>query len=145
MQFSKRRWVSFFGLAAFFCIFSVNILSGQGADEYKIKSVFFDGGSYYIDYEQREEIMQFLEGEILENYEIHIHSHTDNIGSVEYNNWLSQMRSWYTINFLISKGIPEEKIFIKDHGLFNPEFDNETWEGRSKNRRVDIVLWPLPS
>ena len=120
-------------------------LSAQGVDEYKIKSIFFDGGSYYIDYEQRQEVLQFFEGEILENYEIHIHSHTDNIGSVEFNNWLSQMRSHATIRFLLDNGIPEEKIFIKDHGLFNPEFDNDTWEGRSKNRRVDIVLWPLPS
>lgn len=131
--------------ALFICIGSSVPLAAQGVDEYKIKSIFFDGGSYYIDYEQRQEVLQFFEGELLENYEIHIHSHTDNIGSVEFNNWLSQMRSGATIQFLLDEGIPEEKIFIKDHGLFNPEFDNESWEGRSKNRRVDIVLWPLPS
>ena len=119
--------------------------SAQKEVEYKIKSVYFGGGSFYIDEDQRQEVLDFLEGEILENYEIHIHSHTDNIGSVEFNKRLSRMRSFSARRFILENGIPEEKVFIKDHGLFNPEFDNNTWQGRRQNRRVDIVLWPLPS
>ena len=113
--------------------------------ELKIKSVLFGGGSYYIDEEQGQDLIDFLEGEMLENYEIHIHSHTDNVGSIEFNKRLSQMRSWATKQLLISKNLPKEKIFIKDHGLENPEFDNSTWRGRAQNRRVDVVLFPLPS
>ena len=111
---------------------------------YKIESIFFEGGSYYIDEDQKQKIMEFLEGEILENYEIHIHSHTDNIGSMRYNQWLSEMRSYATYRELQNIGIALDQLFIKDHGLHNPEFDNNTWEGRAQNRRVDIVLWPLP-
>ena len=77
-------------------------------------------------------------------FEIHIHGHTDNIGGVQYNQWLSKMRTGAAYEFLEKDGIPMNKVFLKDHGLHNPEFDNATWDGRLKNRRVDIVLWPLP-
>jgi len=112
--------------------------------EYKTISIFFGGGRYFITDEEKMKVRDFLSKEILGNFEIHIHSHTDNIGGIKFNEWLSKMRSESTLDFLIEDGIPTNKVFIKDHGLFNPEFDNSTWDGRLKNRRVDIVLWPLP-
>lgn len=112
---------------------------------YLIKSIFFRGGSYYIDGEQKEDIIEFLNSQILENYEIHIHSHTDPIGGKEYNEWLSRMRSESTYRMLEIEGFIMDNIYIKDHDFSNPDFDNDTWKGRLKNRRVDIVLWPLPS
>jgi outer membrane protein OmpA-like peptidoglycan-associated protein len=112
--------------------------------EYKTISIFFGGGSYYIEEEEKEKVRDFLSKEILSNFEIHIHGHTDNIGGVQYNQWLSKMRTDAAFDFLEKDGIPMNKVFLKDHGLHNPEFDNSTWDGRLKNRRVDIVLWPLP-
>lgn len=112
--------------------------------EYKTISIYFRGGSYFVFEEEKEKVREFLSKEILSNYEIHIHSHTDNIGGVQYNQWLSKMRSESTYEFLEKDGIPMNKVFIKDHGLEDPNFDNTTWDGRLKNRRVDIVLWPLP-
>ena len=108
-----------------------------------VKSIYFGGGRYYIDEDQKQEIIDFFDTIILENYEIHIHSHTDDIGGAEYNQWLSRMRSRATHMMLLEAGIPLEHLFIKDHGMFDPKFDNNTWDGRLKNRRVDIVLWPL--
>lgn len=112
--------------------------------EYKTISIFFGGGSYYIEEEEKEKVREFLSKEILSNFEIHIHSHTDNIGSVQSNARLSKNRSQSAYDFLEKDGIPMNKVFIKDHGLHDPQFDNGTWEGKLKNRRVDIVLWPLP-
>ena len=138
---------------SFFIFFTLLIVSGVHAQDemlgdsekpYLIKSVFFGGGSYYIDEDQTNEVYEFLNSVIIENYEIHIHSHTDNIGSKDYNLWLSSMRSSATYRMLEEGGHLMDQIFIKDHGFDNPEFDNESWEGRRKNRRVDIVLWPLP-
>lgn len=119
-----------------------NPVPGQ---EYKIISIFFAGGRYYISEEHRQRVRDFLSNEILQNYEIHIHSHTDNRGGVEFNLFLSRMRSEATYEFLKDEGIPLYQLYIEDHGLIDPQFNNQTWEGRSKNRRVDIVLWPLPS
>ncbi len=133
----------------FLATFSIGLqaqdeMLGDSDKPYLIKSVFFGGGSYYIDEEQQQGVYDFLNGVLLENYEIHIHSHTDNIGSRDYNLWLSHMRSGSAYEMLELGGYSMDQIFIKDHGFDNPEFDNNSWEGRAKNRRVDIVLWPLP-
>lgn len=117
---------------------------GDSDKPYLIKSVYFGGGRYYIDEEQQNGVYEFLNGVYIENYEIHIHSHTDNVGGLEFNQWLSRMRSSATYQMLEQGGYPMDQIFIKDHGFFDPQFDNDSWEGRRKNRRVDIVLWPLP-
>ena len=108
-----------------------------------VKSVYFGGGSFYVDYDQMEELQQFLDSiPNLQNYLITVHSHTDNIGGVEYNEWLSEMRSESVIEVLIEhEKLEREMIEIQDFGLFNPIYDNSTWQGRRMNRRVDIILW----
>ena len=108
-----------------------------------IRSIYFRGGSYYVDREQTQELQHFLDSiPNLHNFLITVHSHTDNVGGQEYNEWLSQMRSESVIEKLISnEKVKPEVIEIKDFGLFNPIYDNATWEGRRKNRRVDIILW----
>lgn len=108
-----------------------------------IRSIYFRGGSYYVDREQTQELQHFLDSiPNLHNFLITVHSHTDNVGGKEYNEWLSEMRSESVIEKLISnERVKPEVIEIKDFGLFNPIYDNSTWEGRRKNRRVDIILW----
>jgi len=108
-----------------------------------IRSIYFGGGSYYITDTQRSEIHHFLDSlPYLENYQISISSHTDNIGGVEYNQWLSQMRSEAVLQQLVDKQIPREKVLIRNNGLHNPYFDNKTYIGRLSNRRVDIIFTP---
>ena len=108
------------------------------------KSIYFGGGSYYIGGYQRAELHNWLDSiPNLENYQITIHSHTDNIGGVEFNEWLSENRSQAAIQELILKNINTGLIEIRDFGLHNPLYDNSTSEGRMMNRRVDIILWPL--
>lgn len=106
-----------------------------------IKSVFFGGGSYYIDGEQVDELKDFL-GTIpdINMYTITIHSHTDNIGGMEYNAWLSQMRSESVAYELIMQNVPGNSIHIKDFGQGNPSFNNQSYRGRLMNRRVDIIF-----
>jgi outer membrane protein OmpA-like peptidoglycan-associated protein len=108
-----------------------------------IKSIYFGGGSYYIDQEQIMELKKFINSfPDIENYSITVHSHTDNIGSDEFNQMLSEMRSYMSIKMLLEMKVPREIITINDFGEFNPIYDNATPEGRMKNRRVDIILWP---
>ena len=119
-------------------------VSAQGAmSEFESKSIFFGGGNWYVDPQQRQELLQWIDGiPNLHEYEIVIHSHTDNIGSKEYNTWLSQMRSESVFKILEGHDIPTEWLFIRDFGEDNPVFDNDTWEGRLNNRRVDVILVP---
>lgn len=108
------------------------------------KSVYFGGGSFYIDEIQIREIKEFIQSiPNIEQHSITIHSHTDNIGGAAYNEWLSEMRSNATIYVLEELLIDRSIIEIQDFGQFNPLFDNSTPLGRMKNRRVDIIFWPI--
>jgi outer membrane protein OmpA-like peptidoglycan-associated protein len=114
------------------------------AEPEHIRSIYFGGGSNYIHIYQKDKLGKFLQNlPNIEHYEITIHSHTDNIGGVDYNNWLSRMRSRAVILELLSHGIQKDFISVQDFGLFNPVYDNNIWEGRMKNRRVDILFWPV--
>ena len=120
----------------------ISLLSLSQKPRYQM-SIYFGGGSYYITSEQKEALKDFLNAiDNVQQYNITIHSHTDNIGGVEFNNWLSQMRSQSTLEQLLLNSIRQEMIEIKDFGLHNPVYDNSTWEGKLKNRRVDILFWP---
>ena len=114
------------------------------AEPYLIHRIFFGGGSYYIDDQQIQELNEFLDQFTdLENYEIEVHSHTDNIGSIEFNQRLSFMRSRSVVRHIILKNIPEEIILIEDYGELNPLYDNSTWDGKLSNRRVDVIIKPV--
>jgi len=109
-----------------------------------LKSIYFDGGSYYVDPVQMESVYEFLESiPDIYQYHITIHSHTDNIGGAYYNKWLSRQRSLSVIEKLLDRAIPEELIQIRDFGQFNSLYSNQDWVGRLKNRRVDIIFWPI--
>jgi len=113
-------------------------------EPHAIKSIYFLGGSYYVDQRQSEELRDFIFEQLKSGqYNITIHSHTDNIGGKEYNEWLSEMRSQSVTDKLIENLIDSESIQVKDFGQYNPVYDNSTWEGRFKNRRVDVILWPI--
>ncbi len=111
---------------------------------YILKSIYFGGGSYYIDEYQIEELKQLVDSvQDIRDYTITIHSHTDNIGGAEYNEWLSQMRGDAVIQQLLYLDFKSNQIEKRDFGQFNPVYDNRTWEGRRRNRRVDIIFWPV--
>ena len=116
----------------------------QQVDEIR-KSIYFGGGSYSIDREQATQLYLWLDSipNLLEKYDIHLISHTDPIGGKEYNEWLSKMRSAAVEELLIRKPVPEHKISIKDWGLENAVYRNDTYNGMRLNRRVDVILYPI--
>ena len=124
-------------------IFSWNTSFGQEVKEV-VRSIYFGGGSAYIEKEQAQELVDFVKSiKHLEYYEINIMSHTDNIGGREFNEYLSRMRSASVIDLLRAMEIPQEKIRFKDFAYDAPTYDNNTWEGRERNRRVDIQFKPI--
>ena len=124
--------------------FRLTVGLSQPADELR-KSIYFGGGSYYVDEFQADELIHWLDSipDLLDKYEIHLISHTDPIGGKQYNEWLSKMRSEAVQELLLQREIPEHKISVKDWGLDNPVFRNDTRRGMSMNRRVDVILYPI--
>lgn len=75
---------------------------------------------------------------------ISIEGHTDNIPiSNEFirSNWdLSALRALSVLYYLREKGISPERLTATAHGEYSPIADNDTEEGREKNRRIEIII-----
>ena len=71
---------------------------------------------------------------------LEIHGHTDSIGSSDSNDVLASKRAISVKDYLVSKGINKNRIFIKSFGESKPVATNETEEGRQLNRRVEIRI-----
>ena len=74
-----------------------------------------------------------------------IEGHTDTTGSDEINEHLSQQRAESVRQYLVAnQTLPEEKIVAVGYGSKRPLASNETEEGRAINRRIDVVISPMP-
>jgi general secretion pathway protein D len=69
---------------------------------------------------------------------VEIRGHTDNTGSAELNQRLSQQRAEAVRSYLISKGIAADRLTARGLGATAPIASNETEEGRAQNRRVTL-------
>lgn len=70
---------------------------------------------------------------------VSIEGHTDNVGSPATNKTLSQNRANAIMALLASKGIDKSRLTAKGWGQEKPVADNNSEEGKAKNRRVEIV------
>lgn len=117
----------------------------MGSEDLSI-SIYFGGGSYMIDRQQELMLTDFINGvDDLDIYQIEVHGHTDNIGSLSFNHYLSQKRSEMVISLLQALSIDPRRIIQYDHGELNPHYDNNDWNGKLHNRRVDVILRRLAS
>lgn len=81
--------------------------------------------------------------EVLRNnpaYSCDISGHTDATGGVDLNMELSKKRAKSCFDYLIMKGIDENRLSHQGYGLAKPIADNKTPEGRRANRRVEFDL-----
>lgn len=74
------------------------------------------------------------------DWKLQIAGHTDNVGNDQANLILSKKRSEAVKNFMISKGIDGSRLSALYFGETMPIADNNTPEGRQKNRRVEMTI-----
>lgn len=74
------------------------------------------------------------------NYGLRIEGHTDNVGSDEKNLLLSQKRANAVRAYLIKRGVDGLKLEALGYGESTPVADNDTPEGKQKNRRVEMKI-----
>ena len=70
---------------------------------------------------------------------IEIQGHTDNVGSDAYNQTLSEARAGAVVDWLTKHGGTAARLSAHGYGKTRPVADNNTDEGRAKNRRVEIA------
>jgi outer membrane protein OmpA-like peptidoglycan-associated protein len=71
---------------------------------------------------------------------VSIEGHTDDLGSHEHNDELSAARARSVMAYLIKRGIAPNRVESKGFGKRKPIADNQTAEGRQKNRRVEFHI-----
>jgi outer membrane protein OmpA-like peptidoglycan-associated protein len=69
-----------------------------------------------------------------------VEGYTDSVGSDAANQKLSKDRAESVRAYLVSKGVPSDKITAVGKGKANPVASNDTPEGRANNRRVEIIV-----
>ena len=72
--------------------------------------------------------------------DIEIQGHTDNSGTDEYNQGLSERRASSVSAYIRNKGISAARISIKGFGESAPKYSNDNEDGRAQNRRVDFLI-----
>ncbi len=111
-------------------------------------NLFFDSGKADIKPEQIDKftkIGEIIKESTVKDSYIRVEGHTDSVpmnNELYKSNWdLSVMRSSNVAQILINKaGVKAEKVSATGYGEYRPKADNNTDEGKSANRRVDILI-----
>jgi outer membrane protein OmpA-like peptidoglycan-associated protein len=103
--------------------------------------VLFDFGKYDLRPEAREKLAK-LSGIILGHpgLNLAVEGYTDNVGTDEINQTLSEKRAETVRGYLIGQGLTEASVSAQGLGKSSPVADNATAAGRQRNRRVEIVV-----
>jgi len=73
------------------------------------------------------------------NLNVEIAGHTDNEGQADFNKSLSYKRAKTVMDYLVSRGIPKSRLKARGYGMERPIADNDSYEGRASNRRVEVI------
>ncbi len=106
-----------------------------------LKNIFFETGSYELKTWSRTELDKLTEF-LMENegVKIEIAGHTDNIGSADFNQKLSENRAKSVYTYLLDNNIEENRLSYKGYGDQKPVSSNDSEEGRAKNRRTEFKI-----
>ena len=106
-----------------------------------LNNIFFDTDKYEIKPRSEPEL-QKVATFLIENPDIRIaiNGHTDNVGTADYNQTLSANRAQAVRSYLVDAGISPDRLTSEGYGAEQPVADNDTAEGRQKNRRIAFEI-----
>lgn len=105
--------------------------------------VYFDTNKYNINNASQATLNKLIG--VFKEYadtNILVVGHTDSQGAEDYNMTLSKNRAYAVTNYLSQNGISIGRLTTNWFGESQPLHDNNTAEGRAKNRRVNIAILP---
>lgn len=112
--------------------------------KFNLNRIFFEFNSselLALSYIELDKLVEILTSK--PNLRIEVRGHTDNVGTESYNRTLSMKRAQAVYDYLISSGIDKKRMKYRGFGTKVPVASNETEEGRSLNRRVEIMIVEL--
>lgn len=74
------------------------------------------------------------------NVKVEISGHTDNTGSQAINQKISEQRAKAVTDYVVSMGVPADRIISKGYSSKKPKVPNTTAKGRAENRRVEFTI-----
>ena len=91
---------------------------------------------------ENREMLSRIAGILLasEGYRLFVDGHTDDVGTEEYNQGLSERRAGAVRDYLVAAGIPDEVISVQGFGKAQPLVEKKTRAARARNRRVEIGI-----
>jgi outer membrane protein OmpA-like peptidoglycan-associated protein len=106
-----------------------------------MSDVLFDFNKYTLKPEAREKLAK-VSGILLAHpgLKLQVEGYTDNIGSDEYNQKLSEQRAGGVREYLVSQSVQDGNVTAAGYGKSDPVADNSTAAGRAQNRRVQLVV-----
>ena len=110
-------------------------------EEVKFNHVLFEQGKYVLLEGSSAELDKLVR--TMKKYpglKIRIEGHTDNVGNPKLNHSLSFFRAKVVATYLQQQGIDLSRVEVEGFGSSKPLADNDTEEGRAKNRRVQFVV-----
>jgi chemotaxis protein MotB len=127
----------------------VELTELRGKTTVKMKDkILFASGSATLGKEGRDALAAVAEAlRGLKGRAIRVEGHTDDVptsGGAFASNWeLSSARALAVVRFLQDTGVDPTRLVAAGYGEFQPISPNDTPEGRSLNRRIEIVLAPV--
>lgn len=107
-----------------------------------LKNIFFDFNQSELKPESYVELDRLVDYLNHNHVRIEIGGHTDDQGSDEYNDRLSQSRAKAVYDYLIGHRIAADRLTYVGYGKRKPIADNATEEGRAENRRTEFRIIP---
>jgi outer membrane protein OmpA-like peptidoglycan-associated protein len=106
-----------------------------------MSDVLFDFNKYTLKPEAREKLAK-VSGILLAypGLKMQVEGYTDNIGSDDYNQKLSDERAGVVRDYLVTGGVTDGNITAQGFGKTRPIADNSMNSGRAQNRRVEMVV-----
>jgi outer membrane protein OmpA-like peptidoglycan-associated protein len=117
------------------------INNGEGLKVTFQSGILFETNSATLSSSSQDALTKFAQS-LQNNPEtnVAISGHTDNTGSDAINQPLSERRAESVANFLVGKGVSASRLTKVGNGSHQPVAENNTAEGRAKNRRVEVVI-----